>query len=107
MLATVESSKDITIFAPTNGAFAKAAKTIDSLPESAVKGALTYHVVKGVGFSTGLKNGQQLPTVNGKPLTIKIEGGNVYVNNAKVIKTDLLTKNGVVHVIDSVLLPPA
>jgi len=107
LLSTVEGLKDVTIFAPTNAAFATAQSTIATLSEAQVKGALTYHVAKGVAFSTSLKNGQQVPTVNGKPLVIKIDGDKVFVNNAKVIKTDILTKNGVVHVIDSVLVPSA
>ena len=97
--------KDITIFAPTNAAFDKASSTISSLSAEKVTEALTFHVVKGVLFSTGLKDGQTLATVQGEKLKVKVLGGEVFVNGAKVVVADVLTKNGVVHVIDSVLVP--
>jgi uncharacterized surface protein with fasciclin (FAS1) repeats len=66
--------KDITIFAPTNAAFDKAAATISTLNGEKVTEVLTFHVVKGVNFSTGLKDGQTLSTVQGEKLKVKIVG---------------------------------
>lgn len=102
---TVDSLRDITIFAPSNAAFDKASSVLAGLSKAQVAGALTYHVVKGVGYSTSLKDGQLLPTVQGGNLKVKIRNGVVYINSAKVVKPDFLTKSGVVHLIDSVLTP--
>jgi uncharacterized surface protein with fasciclin (FAS1) repeats len=102
---TVEGMKDITIFAPTNAAFDKAAATISTLSAEKVTEALTFHVVKGVNFSTGLKDGMTLKTAQGESLKVKIAGGEMFVNGAKVDVADVLTKNGVVHVVDGVLVP--
>jgi uncharacterized surface protein with fasciclin (FAS1) repeats len=100
LLDTVEGLSDVTIFAPTDRAFDAADATLSGLSEETVKAALTYHVAKGVGYSSNLQTGTIIPTVNGKSLTVTIENGTVYINKAKVLKTDLLTKNGVIHVID-------
>jgi uncharacterized surface protein with fasciclin (FAS1) repeats len=97
--------KDVTIFAPTNAAFDKAAATISTLSVEKVTEILTFHVVKGVNFSTGLKDGQTLSTVQGEKLKVKIVGVEVFVGGAKVVMKDVLTKNGVVHVVDGVLVP--
>ncbi|KAF2396375.1 beta-Ig-H3/fasciclin [Trichodelitschia bisporula] len=102
---TVDGLKGITIFAPTNAAFDAASGLIETLSKEQLAGALTYHVVKAVAYSTDVKDGLEVPTVQGKTLKITVKGGSVYVNKAKVIKTDILTKNGVVHVIDGVLTP--
>ena len=67
--------------------------------------ALTFHVVKGVTFSSGLKDGQELKTAQGDQLKVKIVGGEVFINGAKVVVADVLTKNGVVHIVDGVLVP--
>lgn len=65
------------------------------------KQALTVFLKGAVGYSSGLKNGTKLPTVNGAEVTITINNGNVFVNGAKVIIPDVLVSNGVVHVIDA------
>jgi len=106
LLDTVENLKDVTIFAPTDAAFDAAESTISGLNEDGVSSALTYHVAKGVGYGTDFLNGQVIPTVNGKSLSITVTNGTVFVNGARIVKTDLLTKNGVIHVIESVLIPP-
>jgi uncharacterized surface protein with fasciclin (FAS1) repeats len=99
-LDTVEDLKDVTIFAPTDGAFDAAESTISGLNEDGTRSALTYHVAKGVGYSTDFINGQVIPTVNGKSLSVTVTNGTVYINGAKIVKSDLLTRNGVIHVID-------
>lgn len=67
---------------------------------------MTYHVINGtIGYSSGLENGTTLETVNGESVTITIGDGGIFVNNAKVVTSDILIANGVVHVIDEVLNP--
>jgi len=106
---TLSSPGPFTIFAPTNAAFAKLPPgTVDSLllPENKAKlvAVLTYHVVPATVMAAAVQTGAA-PTVNGKALTIKADATGVTVNNARVIATDLVGSNGVIHVIDTVLLP--
>ena len=98
-----------TIFAPSNSAFAKLPKgTVESLlkPEAKEKLAaiLKYHVVAGKVMAADVKAGK-VKTLNGKELTISIADGKVKVDDATVVKTDLVGTNGVIHVIDAVVLP--
>ena len=100
-----------TIFAPTDEAFAKLpAGTLDDLlkPENKKKlgNILAYHVLKSKVMAADVKT-MMAKTANGKELDIKVTDGNVTVNDAKVVKTDVTASNGVIHVIDTVLLPPA
>ena len=85
------------------------AGTVDSLlkPENRekLKAILLYHVVPGAAKSTSLTNGETLKTAEGKTLTVTIAGGVVKVNDATVTKADIIASNGVIHVIDTVLLP--
>ena len=67
---------------------------------------LTYHVVSGTVLSADLKEGMQAVTVNGKPVKITLSGG-PKINGVSVVSADIKTKNGVIHVIDTVILPPA
>ena len=106
---TLSGPGPFTIFAPTNAAFAKLpAGTVESLllPENKAKlvAILTYHVVPAKVMAADVKSGEA-PTVNGKMLTLKVDGMGVMVNNSKVIATDLVGSNGVVHVVDTVILP--
>jgi transforming growth factor-beta-induced protein len=101
---TLESFTDVTIFAPTDMAFNANSSNLAALSTEEVANVLSYHVVKGVEYSTGLKDGQILPTKQGRNLKVKISGGDVYINDAKVVKTDFLTTSGVIHIIDSVLI---
>jgi uncharacterized surface protein with fasciclin (FAS1) repeats len=99
----------ITVFAPTNAAFAKLpAGTVETLlkPENKQKlvDILKYHVVAGKVLSSDLQDGQKAPTLLGKTVKISLHTG-VTVNASNVIKADLETSNGVIHVIDTVLLP--
>ena len=100
-----------TVFAPTDEAFAALPKgTLEMLlkPENKDKlvAILTYHVVSGKVMSSDLSNGQQAGTVQGQKVSVSINGSTVKINDAKVIAADVKAKNGVVHVIDKVILPP-
>ncbi len=106
---TLSGKGPFTVFAPTNEAFAKLPEgTVETLlkPENKEKlaGILTYHVVGAKVMAADVKPGK-VKTVNGKEFEIKVTDGTVMVDNAKVVKTDIVGKNGVIHVIDSVILP--
>jgi len=115
LVGTLNGAGPFTVFAPTNAAFAALpAGTLDSLllPENkaTLSGILTYHVVAGKVMSKDLSNGQVVKTVNGGNLTVEIAGGKVMLVDAKggkstVVSADVDASNGVVHVIDTVLLP--
>lgn len=114
LVDTLKGSGPFTVFAPTDEAFAKLPKgTLEELlkPENKekLKAILTYHVVPGkVMAADALKlDGKEVTTVQGSPFAIKVTGGAVMIGNAKVQKADIETSNGVIHVIDTVLLPPA
>ncbi len=100
-----------TVFAPTNEAFAALpAGTVENLlkPENKdqlVK-VLTYHVVAGKVLSTDLSNGQKAKTVQGSEITVTLKDGKAMINDATVTAADIMADNGVVHVIDKVILPP-
>ena len=99
-----------TIFAPTNAAFsALPAGTVESLLTPEKKGdltnILTYHVVSGSVKAADLKDGQKVKTLQGGELTVSIKDGKVMINGANVTAADLTGSNGVVHVIDAVLMP--
>jgi uncharacterized surface protein with fasciclin (FAS1) repeats len=99
-----------TVFAPTNEAFAKLpAGTVENLlkPENKAQlvAVLTYHVVAGKVYSKDLKNGMKAKTVQGGDVTITLKDGKAMVNNATVSTADIEASNGVVHVIDTVILP--
>jgi len=101
-----------TVFAPTDDAFAKLpAGTVESLLEAGnleqLKSILLYHVVEGKVMAADVTGLSAAPTLAGKDLSIKMDMGSVYINDSKVIITDIETSNGVIHVIDTVLLPPA
>ena len=110
LVGTLKGAGPFTVFAPTDEAFAKLpAGTIAELlkPENKQKliAILTYHVVPGKVMAAQVVNLSSAKTVNGQSVTITTEGGTVMVDNAKVIKTDIVCSNGVIHVIDSVLMP--
>ena len=111
LVTTLEGTGPYTVFAPTNAAFADIQSTVDTLLEPGNKTdlqqVLTYHVVPGTYTAADLKDGQKLKTVEGQDLTVSIKDGVVKVNDATVEKTDITASNGVVHVINKVLVPPA
>lgn len=107
---TLKGTGPFTVFAPTNDAFsALPAGTVDGLlkPESKAKltKVLTYHVVPGALMAADLKDGQELTTVEGEKLKVMVKDGKVMVGGATVTIPDVVSKNGVTHVIDKVLLP--
>lgn len=105
LIDTVNTTPNLTIFAPTNEAIQNVFSAFANLTTEQISDVLTYHVVSGLGYSSGLENGTELTTVNGESLTITIGEGGVFVNNARVVVSDVLIANGVVHVIDEVLNP--
>ena len=99
-----------TVFAPTDAAFAALpAGTVDALLADipALTNILTYHVVGAEAFSTDLTDGQMIMTLQGSDVEVTINGSGVFINNAEVTVADLIADNGVIHVINAVLLPPA
>ena len=112
LVDTLKGSGPFTVVAPTDAAFAKLpAGTLDTLlkPESKAKltAILTYHVVAGKVMAADVVKLKEAKTVNGAMVAVKVDGGNVMINNAKVTTADIGASNGVIHVIDTVLLPPA
>ena len=110
LVDTLKGAGPFTVFAPSDAAFAKLpAGTVQDLlkPENKQKltAILTYHVVPAKAKSTDLSDGQMVKTVNGKDVKVTIADGEVMVGGAKVVKADIGTSNGVIHVIDTVLMP--
>jgi len=107
LVDTLKQRGPYTVFAPTDAAFAKLpAGTLDALLKDREKltAVLTYHVVPGKIMAAQVKPGE-VATAQGQALTISTQGSTVMVDEAKVIKTDIAASNGVIHVIDSVILP--
>ena len=110
LVDTLSGDGPFTVFAPTDEAFAKLpAGTVETLlkPENLTKlqGILTYHIISGKVMSSDIQPTQMVKTVNGKEVSIKLSGGTVNVDNAKVVAADVAASNGVIHVIDAVILP--
>ena len=110
LVDTLKGTGPFTVFAPTDDAFAKLPKgTVEDLlkPENKEKlvAILTYHVVAGKAMAADVKDGASLKTVNGKELTASVKDGKVMIGGATVTKADISASNGVIHVIDTVLLP--
>jgi uncharacterized surface protein with fasciclin (FAS1) repeats len=106
LVDTLKGKGPFTVFAPTDEAFAKIPKAdLDALLKDKAKlaGVLTYHVVPAKVMAKDVKAGE-VKTINGKMIKITTDKG-VMVNNAKVIKTDVETSNGVIHAIDTVIMP--
>jgi len=111
LVETLSGTGPFTVFAPTNKAFAALpAGTVDNLLKPAMKAdltkVLTYHVVAGSYKAADLKDGMELTTVEGQKLKVSVKNGVVMVGDAKVTTADVISSNGVTHVIDAVLLPP-
>ena len=110
LVETLKGAGPFTVFAPTNEAFNKLpAGTVDGLlkPEKKadLTAVLTYHVVAGSMKAADLKDGQKLKTVQGGELMVSVKEGKVMINGANVTIADVISSNGVTHVIDAVLLP--
>ena len=110
-LATTLSKGSYTVFAPTNQAFAKVPKaTLTALrhDKAKLKAVLLYHVIKGRVPASKVTGLQSAKTVEGASVKITVRGSRVHLNRStRVIKTDVVASNGIIHVIDKVLLPPS
>jgi len=112
LVETLQGQGPFTVFAPTNSAFEKLPTgTVETLlkPENKQKlsGILTYHVVAGRYTAKDLTDGMVLKTVNGAELNFTMKDGKVWINESAMVETaDVISSNGVTHVIDSVLMPP-
>jgi uncharacterized surface protein with fasciclin (FAS1) repeats len=110
LVETLKGKGPFTVFAPTDEAFAKLPKgTVESLlmPENKEKliAILTYHVVPGKVMAKDVVKLSEAKTVQGSAVKIAVNGGKVSIDGANVVKTDIETSNGVIHVIDTVILP--
>jgi uncharacterized surface protein with fasciclin (FAS1) repeats len=109
LVGALSGKGPLTVFAPTDAAFAKVPKaTLAALgaDKAKLKAVLLYHVVKGKVTAAQAAKLSSAPTLEGQTLKIRASNGSVYINGAKVVKADVLASNGVIHVIDKVLLPP-
>ena len=110
LAATLSQPGPYTVFAPTDAAFKRVPKsTLKSLAKNKAKlrAVLLYHVVVGKVPSSEVVMMRSVKTVNGKSVRIRTSNGSVYVNSARVTKPDVTASNGVIHVINRVLIPPA
>ena len=108
LVETLKSAGPFTVFAPTDEAFAKIPKAkLNALlaDKEALKAVLLYHVVSGKVMAADAMKLSAAPTVNGKSAKISKMGGKVMIDNAQIIKTDIVASNGVIHVIDTVIMP--
>lgn len=110
LVETLKGKGSFTVFAPTDEAFAKLPKeTLESLqkPENKekLKAILTYHVAPGTMMAADVVKAKIIKTVNGKEITVTVKDEEVFVDDAKVVKTDVMASNGVIHVIDKVIMP--
>ena len=109
LVDTLSGEGPFTVFAPTDDAFAKLPEgTVEALLNDipALTDILLYHVVSGEVLAEQVVELEEATTVLGENVSIRVEDGNVYINDSMVIITDIMADNGVIHVIDSVLLPP-
>jgi len=109
LVSVLQGEGPFTVFAPTDAAFAKLpAGTVEALlaDKEALVRVLTYHVVAGRVGSDAVVNISEAETVSGITAPIEVRMGSVYVGGAKVVTTDIDASNGVIHVIESVMLPP-
>jgi uncharacterized surface protein with fasciclin (FAS1) repeats len=111
LVSILKGPGPFTVFAPTDAAFAKLpAGTVDDLlkPENKARltAILTYHVVPGRVMAADVAQLTEAKTVNGEMVKVRADGGSVMVNDAKVTAADVTASNGVIHVIDTVILPP-
>ena len=110
LVETLKGQGPFTVFAPTDAAFAQLpAGTVEMLlkPENKAKltAILTYHVVAGKVMAADVVKVTSAKTVQGESVAVKVSGGKVMINNANVVTTDIAASNGVIHVIDTVLMP--
>ena len=110
LAGTLQQRGPYTVFAPTDAAFKQVPKaTLDALlrDKAKLKAVLLYHVVSGKVTAARVAKLSSAKTLNGKSVRIRLSGSNVFVNSAKVAKADVAASNGVIHVVNRVLIPPA
>ena len=110
LVTTLSGAGPFTVFAPTNEAFAKIpADQLNAIlaDQAQLTKILTYHVVPGMVMASDLQPTQMVKTVEGQDVDIKVADGKATINGCNIVKTDIMGSNGVIHVIDCVLLPPA
>ncbi len=110
LVDALQGKGPFTVFAPTDAAFAKLpAGTVEGLLKDpkALANILLYHVVPGAVKAEAVKDGLTVKTLQGSPVTFKVADGKVMIDGANIVATDVMASNGVIHVIDSVILPPA
>jgi len=108
LVATLKGEGPFTVFAPTDAAFAKVpTDTLNALlaDKAALANVLTYHVVAGKVMAADVVKLTSAETVQGQAVSIEVKDGKVYVDGAQVVTTDIKASNGVIHVIDAVILP--
>lgn len=107
--AALRGEDQLTIFAPTDEAFSKLPEgTLEAISDpDLLNKILLYHVINGVVLSSDLSDGQIVTTLNGEDLMVKVDSQSVFVNTAQVVTADIPADNGVLHIIDQVLLPPS
>jgi uncharacterized surface protein with fasciclin (FAS1) repeats len=108
LAGTLSGSGPFTVFAPTDAAFAKAPKaTLDALAndKAKLKSVLLYHVAKGRLPAAKVVKRSSIKTLNGKSVSVRVRSGKVYVAGARVVTPDVKASNGVIHVINKVLIP--
>jgi uncharacterized surface protein with fasciclin (FAS1) repeats len=110
LVGALEKPGPYTVFAPTDAAFAKVPeKTLDSLlaDKAKLRAVLLYHVVAGKVTAADVVKLSSARTLDGKKVRIRVAGSKVFVNSSRVIKPNVMATNGVIHVVDRVLIPPA
>ena len=110
LAGTLQQRGPYTVFAPTDAAFKQVPKaTLDALlrDKAKLKAVLLYHVVSGKVTAARVVKLSSAKTLNGKSVRIRLSGSNVFVHNARVAKADVAASNGVIHVVNRVLIPPA
>ena len=108
VVATLSKQRQLTVFAPTDAAFAKLgldAGNVDTLPKAKLTQILLYHVAPGARYAEDVVSSSKIRTLERGFLKVSIRGGAAYVNDSKIIATDIKATNGVIHVIDAVLMP--
>jgi uncharacterized surface protein with fasciclin (FAS1) repeats len=108
VLATLSKQRQLTVFAPTDAAFADAglnAGNVATLPKAKLTQILLYHVAPGARYAEDVVSSSRIRTLERGFLKVSIKGGEAYVNDSKIVDTDIKATNGVIHVIDTVLMP--
>jgi uncharacterized surface protein with fasciclin (FAS1) repeats len=108
VVQTLTRQRQLTVFAPTDAAFAKLglnAGNVGSLPKAALTQILLYHVAPGARYAEDVVDSSRIRTLERGFLKVSLMGGNAYVNDSRIVAADVKATNGVIHVIDAVLLP--